>query len=141
MSKYLLFASGARYYVLPVNSNKAALDDRLKVMTANAFRNLALDLPEACESSHMSHPDFRVRGKIFATLGYPDQKWAVVKLTPEQQRRIVRAESELFQPVKGAWGRNGGTQIFLAKAHTAIVKEALGMAWCNTAPKRLIKSS
>jgi len=53
-------------------------------MTANDFRKLALSLPEAVESAHMHHPDFRVRGKIFATLGYPDKDSGVVKLTPKE---------------------------------------------------------
>ncbi|HVB58611.1 MAG TPA: MmcQ/YjbR family DNA-binding protein [Candidatus Acidoferrales bacterium] len=39
-------------------------------MTPQAFHQIALRLPESIESSHMNHPDFRVRGKIFATLGY-----------------------------------------------------------------------
>ena len=72
-------------------------------MTAEQFRRLALRLPETTESVHMNHPDFRVRGgKIFATLAYPDETWAMVKLTPEQ----VLNESdntelrELFQEYK-----------------------------------------
>jgi hypothetical protein len=54
-------------------------------MTTADFRRLALALPETAEHAHMDHPDFRVRGKIFATLGYPAQGWGRVKLTPEQQ--------------------------------------------------------
>ena len=54
-------------------------------MTADDFRRLALELPGASEMSHMGHPDFRLGGKIFATLGYPDASWGMVKLTPEQQ--------------------------------------------------------
>jgi hypothetical protein len=88
----------------------------------------------------MSHPDFRVCGKIFATLGYPDQKWAVVKLAPEEQQRFVRAKPKVFQATKGAWGRGGATQICLAYAETTTVRKALISAWRNTAPNRLIKS-
>ena len=55
-------------------------------MTPDAFRTLALSLPEATESAHQNHPDFRVRGKVFATLGYPDDKWGMVKLTPAAQQ-------------------------------------------------------
>ena len=58
-------------------------------MTADDFRQIALGLPEASESAHMDHPDFRVRGKIFATLGYPDRDWGMVKLTPAQQATLV----------------------------------------------------
>ena len=54
-------------------------------MTANQFRKLALSLPGVVESSHFHHPDFRVRNKIFATLGYPDERWGMIKLTPDQQ--------------------------------------------------------
>jgi hypothetical protein len=56
------------------------------MITADDFRKLALGFPEAIELAHMHHPDFRVRGKIFATLGYPDNDFAVVKLTPAEQK-------------------------------------------------------
>src|SRR5206468_9304921 len=59
------------------------------LMTPEGFRRLALRMPEASESAHMGHPDFRVRGKIFATLSYPDESWGMVKLTPEQQEAFV----------------------------------------------------
>ena len=76
-------------------------------MTTDDFRRMALELPEATESSHMSHPDFRVGGKIFATLGYPDRNWAMVKLPPEQQELLSKAAPAVFVPVKGGWGRQG----------------------------------
>ena len=73
-------------------------------MTADQFRRLALSFPQAIESAHMRHPDFRVRGgKIFATLGYPDRTWAMVKLTPEQQEEFVSFAPDVFVPVKGGW--------------------------------------
>ena len=106
-------------------------------MTANDFRKIALSFPEALESAHMNHPDFRVRGKIFATLGYPGENWAVVKLTPEEQRSFVRADPDVFQPVKGGWGRRGNTNVQLPTANIERVREALVAAWRNTAPKRL----
>jgi hypothetical protein len=108
-------------------------------MTADDFRRLALSLPEAIEAEHMGHPDFRVRGKIFATLSPPDEDWGMVKLTPEQQRLVVKAESSVFQPVKGGWGRRGCTNVLLAAAEEHSVHEALINAWRNTAPKRLLK--
>ncbi|HWY50759.1 MAG TPA: MmcQ/YjbR family DNA-binding protein [Chthoniobacterales bacterium] len=110
-------------------------------MTVNEFRKLALGFPEAVESSHMHHPDFRVRGKIFATLGYPDDDSAVVKLTPDEQKEFVRDDPSVFQPVKGAWGRRGNTNVYLPAAKIDIVREALTAAWRNTAPKRLMKLS
>ena len=109
-------------------------------MTPNEFRELALSFPEAIESAHMQHPDFRVRGRIFATLGYPDEVSAVVKVSPDHQKQFVRTSPGVFTPVKGAWGRQGATNIKLAAATTDIVRQALTTAWSNTAPKRLTKN-
>jgi hypothetical protein len=108
------------------------------VVTAEQFRRLALSFPEAVESSHMNHPDFRVRGgKIFATLAYPDTKWGMVKLTPEQQEEFVQAEPDVFIPVKGGWGRGGATSVRLRAATTKTLKQAMTAAWCNAAPKKV----
>jgi len=64
----------------------------------------------------MDHPDFRLRGgKIFATLAYPDKKWGMVKLTPEQQEEFVRAKPKVFVPVRGGWGRSGATSVLLRR--------------------------
>jgi hypothetical protein len=105
-------------------------------MTAADFRTLALELPEAAQSAHMGHADFRVRGKIFATLA-PDESWGMVKLDPEQQRLFVRTEPAVFQPIKGAWGKRGCTQVNLEAAAEPSVRQAIIAAWRNTAPKRL----
>ena len=110
-------------------------------MTANDFRKLALSFPEAVESAHMHHPDFRVRGKIFATLGYPGKDSGVVKLTSNEQKDFVRIDPDVFQPVKGAWGRRGATSVRLPAAKVENVRQALDAAWRNTAPKRLAKKS
>jgi hypothetical protein len=108
------------------------------VVTAEQFRRLALSFPEVVESSHMHHPDFRVRGgRIFATLAYPDKQWGMVKLTPEQQEEFVRAEPEVFDPVKGGWGRGGATSVRLQRATKQILRPAMAAAWCNAAPKKL----
>ena len=108
-------------------------------MTAAEFRALALSLPETMESAHMNHPDFRVGGKIFATLGYPDDEYAVVLLPPERQARYLTTAPKVFAPAKGAWGRNGATQVRLAAANRKMIQEALGVAWRKRAPKRLLK--
>jgi hypothetical protein len=108
-------------------------------MTANEFRELALSFPEAIESAHMRHPDFRVGGRIFATLGYPDEDSAMVKLSSDDQKEFVRTNPDLFQPAKGAWGRQGSTTVYLSAATPDAVREALSAAWRNTAPKRLSK--
>jgi hypothetical protein len=107
-------------------------------MTADTFRRIALSLPEASESAHMAHPDFRVHGKIFATLGWPDEAWGMVKLTPEEQGVVVEAEPEVFTPVKGAWGSQGCTNVRLAAASEATLRSALVRAWRRAAPKRLV---
>jgi hypothetical protein len=106
-------------------------------MTSDQFRRLALSLPEATEVGHMGHPDFRVGGKIFATLGYPDETWGVLKLTPEQQEALVDAEPKVFMPVKGGWGRRGATLVSLRAARTTSLRLALAVAWRNTAPRKL----
>lgn len=108
-------------------------------MTADQFRRIALSLPESTESAHMNHPDFRVRGKIFATLGYPDTGWGVVKLTPRQQQALVERHPDVFVPAAGAWGRRGMTQVRLRAVTVAVAREALRTAWCNTAPKTLVR--
>ncbi|MDE3109019.1 MAG: MmcQ/YjbR family DNA-binding protein [Acidobacteriota bacterium] len=108
-------------------------------MTSREFRRLALSFPATTEQAHVSHPDFRVAGKIFATLSYPDPKWAMVKLTPEQQAEFVAADPAVFVPVKGGWGRKGATIVKLRPAKTASVRSAITAAWCNTAPKHLAK--
>jgi hypothetical protein len=107
-------------------------------VSGDEFRGLALSLPEAAESVHMNHPDFRVGGKIFASLG-PDEDWGMVKLTPKEQVVYVRADPDVFHPAKGAWGRRGYTTVRLCNAEESIVRDALTAAWRNTAPKRLVR--
>ena len=109
-------------------------------MTPNEFRELALSFPEAIESAHMHHPDFRVGGKIFATLGYPNENSATVKLSPDDQKEFARSHPDVFQPAKGAWGRQGSTIVHLPAATIDIVREALTAAWRNTAAKQLSKN-
>ena|SRR5437879_1647072 len=106
-------------------------------MTAREFRTIALSQPQASEGAHMGHPDFRVGGRIFATLGYPRSGWGMVKLTPEQQELLVRTQPATFAPVQGAWGRAGATTVRLRTGRKAAVREALTSAWRNRAPKRL----
>jgi hypothetical protein len=106
-------------------------------VTADDFRRIALSLPGASESAHMGHPDFRVGGKIFATLGAPDEDWGMVKLTPLQQALLVQAEPAVFVPVKGGWGRRGATNVRLEPAQPATVRRAMVTAWQNVAPPAL----
>ncbi len=104
-------------------------------MTAADFRNIALSFPETVEHSHMHHPDFRVRGKIFATLGYPDDAHGMVKLTPEQQHDYIKSEPNVFAPSKGAWGLRGSTIVKLKLAKKTSVRTALAAAWRNISIK------
>ena len=105
-------------------------------MTPDDFRALALAFPETLEGAHMDHPDFRVAGKVFASL-HPKEPWGMVKLIPEQQRLRIKAEPAVFIPCNGAWGARGATYIVLKKAKKASVRLALMDAWRNTAPKSL----
>jgi hypothetical protein len=107
-------------------------------MTPKQFRQIALSLPETEERSHMDHPDFRVAGKIFATLGYPDKTRGMVKLSPEDQHYFSQDHPDVFIPVKGTWGRRGATSVHLKAAKKETLARAIQAAWRNTAPKRLL---
>jgi hypothetical protein len=109
-------------------------------MSSRRFRSIALGLPDAVEGSHQGHADFRVGKRIFATLGYPDEAWGMVKLTPEQQSVLVDAEPEIFRPIPGGWGRQGNTNVRLAKVDPTTLRSALTMAWQNIAPKSAPKA-
>ncbi len=108
-------------------------------MTPAAFRKLALAMPDAIEGAHGGHADFRAGGKVFASLGYPDAAWAVVKLAPEQQEMLVASAPEVFVSVKGTWGLRGNTQLRLAAADTTTAKSALTMAWQGVTAKKTKK--
>jgi hypothetical protein len=98
-------------------------------MDANDFRHIALSLEGAEESSHMGQPDFRVGGRIFATLASQDQGYGNLMLTPEQQAAFVEELPEVFVPIPGGWGRMGATHIRLAAAHEDVLAGALRTAW------------
>ncbi len=84
----------------------------------------------AVEGAHMGHPDFRVNGRIFATLS-PDRRKGMVKLTPDQQRVVLREHAAMFEPASGAWGRQGATMVILDQAEEETVGEAMTLAWQN----------
>jgi hypothetical protein len=106
-------------------------------MTGAQFRKIALSFPEAVEASHMGHPDFRVGGRIFATLG-PDESFGVVMLQPEDQAFFMQISGDVFSPAAGAWGQQGSTVITLRHAKPALVRDAVEAAWRRRAPKRLL---
>ncbi len=117
---------------LPLFRGCAILDarqERSSEVDAEDFRRIALSLEGAEEGSHMGAPDFRVGGKIFATLAAQSQGYGNLMLTPEQQEMFVAEEPELFVPIAGGWGRNGATHIRLAEATEDVVTGALRTAW------------
>lgn len=101
------------------------------------FRDLALSMPEAVEGSHFGTADFRVSGRIFATLR-PDGT-AVVKLTPDDRQLLTETMPGLLAPVAGGWGAKGWTRLDLAAASREEALHLLAIAWRTVAPKRLLK--
>ena len=104
-------------------------------MTSARFRRIALALPDVIEGAHQGKTDFRAGKRIFATLGYPDTNWGMVKLTPEQQTVLVEAEPDIFRPVPGGWGKQGNTNVRLAGIDQVTLRSALTLAWRNIEPK------
>ena len=93
------------------------------------FRRIALSLPDAEEGSHMGSVDFRVGGRIFATLAAAKHGYGNLILDPEQQAAFVEELPEIFLPVPGGWGRMGATHLRLAAATEDVVEGALRTAW------------
>lgn len=102
--------------------------------TAADFRRIALAFPGAEEGSHMGHADFRVGGKIFATLGYPDEDWGMASVMPEQQADFMTLAPEAFKPAAGAWGRGGSTLVRLEAVSEELLETALAAAWRKRSP-------
>jgi hypothetical protein len=98
-------------------------------MTAEDFRRLALSLPDAVEGSHMGAADFRVGGRIFATLASESKGYGNLMLTPELQTEFVQEAPDVFLPVPGGWGRNGATHMRLTQATEDLMAGALRTAW------------
>jgi hypothetical protein len=104
-------------------------------MKASDFRRIALSLEGVQEGSHMGAADFRVGGRIFATLASQKQGYGNLMLTPEQQADFVREMPDVFLPVHGGWGRMGATHIRLATASEDLLAGALRAAWKNRVEK------
>jgi len=104
-------------------------------MNTEDFRRVALSFPDTVESAHMNHPDFRVNGRIFATLHYPDDGFGMVKLPPDQQEAFVELDPSSFAPVKGGWGRQGATNVRLKAVKEESLRGALTVAWQNASRK------
>ena len=100
-------------------------------MTATDFRRIALALPDTAEGSHFDVEDFRVGGKIFATLAYRKDGCGVLLLNPEQQAGMIEDAPDVFLPVPNKWGQNGATLVRLAKVKPDVLEGALRLAWTN----------
>jgi hypothetical protein len=98
-------------------------------MDASDFRRIALSLEGAEEGSHMGAADFRVGGRIFATLASQASGYGNLMLTPTQQAEFVAELPGVFVPIEGGWGRMGMTHIRLAAAHPDVLEGALRTAW------------
>jgi hypothetical protein len=98
-------------------------------MTPAVFRRIALKLEGVSEGAHMGHADFRVEDKVFATLGWPDRNFGMVKLPREIQEAVVRAHPESFEVVDGAWGQRGATKVRLANVGEAVLADVIASAW------------
>ena len=113
-------------------------------MTPDDFRRLALALEGAEESAHMGHPDFRVGGRVFATLSGEGLGRGMVRLPPEQQELFVDAHPGAFARVAGAWGAQGCTYVVLSDADAKVVESALRAAWMHRrappSPRRRAKA-
>src|SRR5438874_12011160 len=108
-------------------------------MTVAQFRKMALSFPEAVEAAHMGHPDFRVGGKIFATLGYPNDGRGVLLLSPGEQQELISQHPEMFELVPGGWGLRGSTQVRLKQITRPVLQAAMTKAWQRRVPNRLSK--
>lgn len=100
-------------------------------MTGADFRRIALSMADTAEGSHFGNPDFRVGGRIFATLSLERDGYGVLLLTPEQQAGMVQDASAVFSPVPGGWGRNGSTRVILSNVTPDALEGALRTAWQN----------
>jgi hypothetical protein len=114
---------------MPRKKPRSAKPSRKRAITAHDFRKLALSMPGAEEREHMGHPDFRVNGKIFATL--PERatldEWGMVRLSPAEQREFTK--SDAFESVGGHWGRLGCTYVRLAAVDRETLHRAIELAW------------
>lgn len=106
-------------------------------MLPDDVRAIALLLPEAIEGAHSGHPDFRVGGRVFATL-WTDEERVVVKLAPEVQAVLLEAEPDVFEAIPGSWGARGWTNVDLVQAEEETLRGALLAAWRTVAPRGLV---
>lgn len=123
---------------------RTAVINRLSTPTApmlkpQDFRRLALELPEVTEEEHQGHPDFRVGGKVFATLG-GGAEWGMIRIPAELQAQLIDAHPQVFEASPGAWGKQGCTKMYLKAASVAMARDGMLAAWRARAPKRMLAS-
>jgi hypothetical protein len=107
-------------------------------MSPDDFREIALSMQGAIEGAHMKHPDFRVNGRIFASL-HADDVWGTVMLTPEEQQELLALKAKMFKPSAGAWGRQGCTDVRLDAADARTLRQAMTLAWERIVAKPPVK--
>ncbi|HEV2878272.1 MAG TPA: MmcQ/YjbR family DNA-binding protein [Candidatus Eremiobacteraceae bacterium] len=105
-------------------------------MTPNILRKIALSIPDATEGFHMGHPNFRINGKIFATMCSPDDRWGMVKVPIALQRKLIKSKPAGFVPASGAWGKQGSTLVLLAKVDAATLQPVIKAAAQNAVVKK-----
>jgi len=106
------------------------------MLTPAKFATIALGFPEAVQGAHFDVTDFRVRGKLFATLREKDGR-AVLKLAPDQQKLLMETAGGQFVPASGSWGLKGWTQVMLDRVDEGTMRHAMAIAWRTVAPKSL----
>ena len=106
-------------------------------MLPEDVRALALLLPDVIEGAHMGHPDFRIGGRIFATL-WTEEERVVVKLSPQTQSLMIEAEPDVFEPIPGSWGARGWTNVDLGTVDAEALRSVLLAAWRTVAPPALV---
>ncbi|GIL39812.1 hypothetical protein [Roseiterribacter gracilis] len=104
--------------------------------TPDDFRELALACEGAVEGAHMGHADFRVFDRVFASLGYPDPAWGMIKLTKDEQALRLATVPGAFKPAAGAWGRHGSTMVKLDMVDSKTLESAIAAAWVYVAAKK-----
>jgi hypothetical protein len=110
--------------------------DDHQMLTMDEFAALALSFPEAVQGRHIETDDFRVEGKVFATLRQVDRR-AVLKLSPDEQKLFMETAAGIFEPVHGSWGLKGWTRVVLDRADAETVRHAMGYAWRSVTPKKM----
>lgn len=120
----------ASSYFLPGTRNLPDREQKgAKTMTEADFRRIALSFEGAEQGSHFGATDFRVGGRIFATLASISEGYGNLFLTPEHQAAFVEEQPNIFLPIHGGWGRMGMTHIRLAASDEDTLAGALHTAW------------